>query len=85
MDMDAAVENYEVTMEHVVANKNSAPLTEATFTEIYELISHNQSLVKSELGVLQELIQKKLIQKAKESPAQSSVICEKVNGRRLRH
>jgi hypothetical protein len=82
--MDAAVKNYEVEMEHVAA-ESSVPLTEATFTEIYELISHNRSLVKSELAVLQELIQKKLMQTAKESPAQPSVICEKVNERRLRH
>jgi hypothetical protein len=80
--MDAAAETYETTRKHV-AGKNGAPLTEATFTQIYELISHNQSLVRSELGVLQALIQKKLLQ-MEGSPAQSGILYEKVDERRLR-
>lgn len=36
-----------------------APRTDATFTEIYELIYQNQTMVRSELGVLLQLIQKK--------------------------
>jgi hypothetical protein len=33
---------------------------DATLSEIYELIFHNETLVRSELKVLQDLVQKKL-------------------------
>lgn len=65
--MDAAAENYEVDREYT-QEKSCAPRGDAPFTEIYELILYNQSLVKSELGVLQDLIQKKLIQEAGTTP-----------------
>jgi hypothetical protein len=80
--MDVAAENNGGEREHAEAESDT-PCTEATFTKIYELILHNQSLVSSELEVLQQLIQKKLIKKGKTTPAEPRVICGRFDGRRL--
>lgn len=37
---------------------------DATLSEIYELIFHNETLVRSELKVLQDLVQNKLLNRA---------------------
>ena len=62
-----AVENCKVDGEHI-EKEGDTPRTDATFTEIYEAILYSRSLVKSELSVLQQLIQKKLTQEAYTTP-----------------
>lgn len=79
---DTAVGNCMVD-EGYIEKKAETPRTDATFTEIYEAIFYNRSLVKSELGVLQQLIQKKLMQKAAVSPAAPEPISGSFLGRRL--
>lgn len=45
------------------------PRTDATFTEIYELIFYNRTMVRSELAALLQIIQKKLMETAEASSA----------------
>lgn len=72
--MEAAVRNSDIDGNHIQEEK-VAPRSEATFTEIYELILNNRSLVTSELNALQQLIQKKLRGKNRGLSATPAVIC----------
>lgn len=61
-DMDAALKKCDRGWKNV-ENQSDLPRTDATFTEIYELIFYNQTMVRSELAVLLQLIQRKLMEK----------------------
>lgn len=58
--MDTAVENYDVDRKRA-EKEGDAPRTDAAFTEIYELILYNQTMVKSEWEILLQLVQKKAL------------------------
>jgi len=65
--MEAALRKKENGWDHI-GKECEASQTDATFTEIYELIFNNQAMVRSELVVLLQLIQKKLMEKAGTTP-----------------
>jgi len=56
--MDAAMENCNPGWNQLKRDQSSR--TDAAFTEIYELIFYNRTMVKSELEVLLHLIRQKL-------------------------
>lgn len=66
--MDAALIKCDTDWKQI-ETEGEAPRKSATFTEIYELIFYNQTMMPSELGVLLQLIRKKLMEKAGETSA----------------
>ena len=59
--MEAVLEeqaDWDGAEKHVVP-----PRIDASFTEVYELIFHNKTMVRSELDVLLQLLEKKLMEK----------------------
>jgi len=48
-----------MSIGNMLKKEGDAPRADATFTEIYELILYNQTMVKSEWEILLQLIQKK--------------------------
>lgn len=56
--MNAAMENCNPAWNQL--NRDPSPRADAAFTEIYELIFYNRTMVKSELEVLLHLLRQKL-------------------------
>lgn len=65
--MNAVLKKYETTWKQA-ENGCDALREDASFTEIYELIFYNKAIVRSELEVLLQLIQKKLMENTGATP-----------------
>lgn len=68
VEMNTALNKCDAVWKQV-GKECDVPRTDATFTEIYELVFYNKVMVQSELGVLLQLIQKKLMETAGKTSA----------------
>jgi hypothetical protein len=61
LSMEAALEVFDEKWKDIEEKEGSARKS-TTFTDIYELISHNKTMVRSEWAVLLKLVQKKYME-----------------------
>jgi hypothetical protein len=69
--MEAACRALDQGVEGV-EEREGTPRTDATFTEIYELISENEIMVSAEWAILLKLVQKKYMERMDAPPCNTA-------------